>query len=103
MVRGLAAEEDRQLLVGDGSGGDMIGLCNEPNLIPRPLGSDTLLDAIPAGINDLRTGPSYTEPDCVVCHPNDALQIRLSKDLQDRYIAAALFPCRLPTYGASAW
>ena len=81
----------------------MVGLCNEPDLIPRPLGSDTLLDAIAAGIIDLRTGPSFTEPDTIVAHPNDALQIRLAKDLQDRYIASDPLTMQAPNVWGVPW
>lgn len=84
---GVVHEENHQLISGGGVAPAVLGILATPDVIPRPVSSDTKLDALQKAITDLRVGPSFTEPDGIVLHPNDFSDIVLAKDSQLRYLA----------------
>ena len=72
-ILGLISEENRQLLVGDGSGEDMVGLLNTPDILvvtrdlttPQPR-----LEAIHRAITRIRN-IGYGDATLIILHPND--------------------------------
>jgi len=90
---GLELELERQLISGDGSGGDMTGLASAATAF-TPASGDTALDSISRAKAQLETG-NFT-PDCVVLHPTDYSAMERLKDTDGNYIigqpAGALQP-----------
>lgn len=86
MIAGLIDTENEQLLRGDGTGTELLGLLNTAGILS--LGSTgTDLDAIATGINAIRV-TAHVEPDLIVMHPNDwaSSGFLLAKDSQGNYL-----------------
>jgi len=81
--------ENTQVLTGDGTGQNLLGLLNVSGILTRLKGTDTNLDAMEQAIADLRTGAAFCEPDAVVIHPTSWSIIRRTKDTQGRYLLNA--------------
>ncbi len=86
MIYGLMLQEEAQLLFGDGTGANLLGLV--PSATPYVAAftptAPTALDTI--GLAALQVATANFEPDGVVVHPADWLRIRLTKDSSGRYI-----------------
>lgn len=93
LMYGLRLLEDNQILNGDGTGENLLGVLNTPNIqeyawsdgVASPV-ADTKADAIrrAATLSFL----AYYEPSGVVLHPNDWEDIELTKDLEGQYLIA---------------
>ena len=93
LMYGLRLLEDTQLLNGDGTGENLLGVLQTPNIqtyawsagAHTPV-ADTKADAIrrAATLSFL----AYYEPTGVVLHPTDWEQMELSKDLNGQYLVA---------------
>lgn len=93
LMYGLRLLEDNQILNGDGTGENLLGVLNTPNVqeyawsdgVASPV-ADTKADAIrrAATLSFL----AYYEPSGVVLHPNDWEDIELTKDEQGQYLIA---------------
>ncbi|MFF2344235.1 phage major capsid protein [Pseudarthrobacter sp. NPDC058119] len=79
LQRLIIDQENFQLLNGDGTGQNLLGLLKTPGLLTRAKGSEASIDTIETAIADLRNGPSYCEPNVIVLHPNDWSLIRRTK------------------------
>ena len=86
LIRAITNAENTQVLSGDGTGENLLGLLNVSGILTRLKGTDTNLDAMEQAIADLRTGPAFVEPDAIVIHPASWSIIRRSKDSQLRYL-----------------
>jgi HK97 family phage major capsid protein len=76
--------EESQLLTGDGTGTNILGLLNRSGVqTSSGLGHSTI-DSIYLGITKVRT--AFAEPTAFVVHPNDWADIRLSKDTTGQYL-----------------
>lgn len=96
--------EETQLLNGDGTGANLVGLLNRPGLAPSipkggasattPVGpspaSDNSMDAIYRQITAIRT-TQWLEPDAIVIDPLAWQNILLSKNTQGAYYAQGPF------------
>lgn len=87
---GLMLEEDRQFLLGDGQGENVLGILNTPGVQQYPgayntPSTDTYIDALRRAIT--RVMLAEYEATGIVVHPNDWEKIELTKDSQGRYIA----------------
>ncbi|MGM9474339.1 phage major capsid protein [Pseudarthrobacter sp. YS3] len=89
LSRSVIDVENAQILNGDGVGENLLGLLNTSGILTRAKATDTALDAVEQSIADLRTGPSYVDPDVLVFHPTTWSTIRRSKDAQGRYLLGA--------------
>ena len=89
LSRLLIDVENAQILSGDGTGTNMLGLLNQTGLLTRAMGTDTQLDAIEQSFADLRVGPSLCAPTFAVMHPTTFSKIRRAKDTQGRYLLNA--------------
>ncbi|MEQ4520452.1 phage major capsid protein [Pseudarthrobacter sp. B907] len=87
LTRQITDAENWQLINGDGTGNNLLGLLNVSGTLSRMKGaSDTALDVIEMGITDLRNGPSFCEPDALIIHPSTWSTIRRNKNSQGNYI-----------------
>lgn len=81
--------ENAQLLNGDGTDTNMLGLLATPGILTRARGSDTALDAVEQAITDLRVAPAKATPTFAVMHPTTFSAVRRSKDQMGRYLLSA--------------
>jgi len=75
--------EEFQLLTGDGTGNNILGVLNVPGRLTQALLGNNI-DTIYMGITAIRT-QGFFEPDAVVIHPNNWAAIRLLKTTQGEY------------------
>lgn len=81
----VRARLDQQLLVGDGSAPNLMGLCNVVGVQSQAKGADPTPDAIAKAMDLVRTGGGY-EPDAIVMHPTDWQAVRLLRTADGIYI-----------------
>jgi hypothetical protein len=87
LSRQVQDAESWQLIQGDGTGNNLLGLLNVSGTLSRIKGAgDTSLDVIEQGITDLRNGPTVCEPDALIIHPSTWSTIRRAKNSQGNYI-----------------
>jgi hypothetical protein len=87
LTREITNAENNQLLNGDGTGDNLLGLLRQPGTLSRAKGAtDAALDVIDQGITDLRNGPSFCEPDSIIIHPSTWSAIRRTKNSLGNYI-----------------
>lgn len=98
--------EQAQVLSGDGTGANMVGLLNRPGLATSiakgsapSTGSDNSMDAVYRQITQIRT-TAFLEPDAVVVEPVAWENIILSKNTQGAYYANGPFVGNQP---ATLW
>ena len=93
LMYGLRLLEDSQILNGDGTGENLLGVLNTPG-IQEYAWSDGAVSPVPDTKADaLRRAATlsflaYYEPTGIVLHPNDWEDIELTKDSQGQYLIA---------------
>ena len=80
---------DAQLLNGDGTGENHLGILSQSTAFAKPTGFDTLAapnnyDVLRAAILQIQVEQFY--PDAIVLHPADATNMELLKDSEGRYL-----------------
>jgi HK97 family phage major capsid protein len=80
--------EEAQLLTGGGTGTDLTGLLNRPNIQTQALGGDSRPDAIFKAMQKVRgsAGLGFAEPTAIVMHPGDWTETKLLKTTTGEYI-----------------
>jgi len=79
--------ENWQVLNGDGTGDNLLGLLAVTGTLSRAKGAtDTALDVLEQGITDLRNGPSFCEPDAIIINPSTWSAIRRTKNTLGNYV-----------------
>ncbi|WP_430298001.1 phage major capsid protein [Sinomonas sp. B1-1] len=89
LLRAIVDAENSQILSGDGTGENLLGLLNTSGILTRAYGAGSetqKLDTLDLAITDLRNGAAYTEPDLVILHPTTWSGMRRTKDSQGRYL-----------------
>jgi hypothetical protein len=87
LQRQITDAENWQILNGDGTGDNLLGLLSVSGTLSRAKGaSDTALDILEQGITDLRNGPSFCEPDVLIIHPSTWSAIRRTKNTLGNYV-----------------
>lgn len=87
LQRQITDAENWQLLNGDGTGDNLLGLLNSVGTLSRAkAATDTALDVLEQGITDLRNGPSFCEPDSIIIHPSTWSAIRRTKNTLGNYV-----------------
>lgn len=86
LLYGLALKEEQQLLSGDGTGQNLLGMIPQATAFAAPItiAGATAIDNI--ALAALQTSLALYEPDGVVVNPADWWAMRLQKDTQGRYI-----------------
>jgi HK97 family phage major capsid protein len=76
---------DLQLMVGDGTGINLLGMINVSGVLVQAKGADTTVDAIYKAMDQVRVTGRAT-PGAVVIHPTNFQPVRLLKDTTGQYI-----------------
>lgn len=82
-------EEEDQLLNGDGTSPNLSGILDRTGLQTN-VGGGITPDNLYGQITAVRAD-AFLEPDAVVVHPNDWMDLRLTKDSNDQYYAGGPF------------
>ncbi|MDH6248010.1 phage major capsid protein [Mycobacterium sp. OTB74] len=88
LARAVYDCESDQIINGNGTAPNMLGILNTGGLLTRPVGSGTAIDAIVSAFADLRVGPSFAMADLVVLHPEDWRYLKLQKSTTGLYVLA---------------
>jgi hypothetical protein len=94
LARAVVDARNNQLLNGSGTGANMLGILNTSGLLSRSVGTDTPLDAIRKGINDLRAGSAFTRADTLITYPTTAADLQLQKTTIGSYVLDPSDPAR---------
>lgn len=96
LMYGLRLQEDAQILQGDGTGENLLGVLNTPGIQTYNWSSGA--NAAANQVKDSRADAlrravtlsllAYYEPSGIVIHPNDWEQIELTKDANGQYLVA---------------
>lgn len=94
LLYGLRLVEDEQLLLGDGTGQNLLGIFNTPGIQQYPANgsaftppaNETYVDAVRRAAT--RVMLAQYDPTGVVVHPYDWERMELTKDSQGRYLVA---------------
>jgi HK97 family phage major capsid protein len=86
LMRAVYDAENGEVLNGSGSSPHMLGLLNTSGILTRAMSSDTPLDAIRKGINDLRTGTAFAKASLIVVHPTTLADLELQKSSTGQYL-----------------
>jgi HK97 family phage major capsid protein len=81
----VKAREERQLLRGDGTGQNILGVYNRTGVQTVTGYGLSTIDSILKAISLVQTN-AFAEPTAMVVHPNDWFEIRTSKDLNGNYL-----------------
>ena len=93
LMYGLRLLEDQQILNGSGSGENLLGILNTPNIQTYAWSSGATLPVKDTKADALRRSATlsflaYYEPSGIVLHPNDWEDIELTKDANGQYLVA---------------
>jgi HK97 family phage major capsid protein len=81
----VKAREELQLLRGDGTGQNILGVYNRNGVQTVTGYGLSTIDSILKGITEIQKD-AFVEPTALVVHPNDWFDIRTSKDLNGNYL-----------------
>jgi len=84
----IRLELETQVLAGDGTGANILGLENLSGVQTYTLSSETDMDAIFKGITKVRAN-AFVQPDYILINPTDWQTITLTKDTLGQYILHA--------------
>ncbi|RIY00871.1 phage major capsid protein [Aureimonas flava] len=83
---GLALKEDEQLLMGSGTGENLLGMIPQATAYAAPftISGSTIIDQV--GLAVLQASLTDFPPDGIIMHPSDWMRIRLQKDAGGNFI-----------------
>jgi len=89
LLDGLALKEEQQLLVGDGTGQNLLGLVPQATAYDAPItvADLNIIDVIALGA--LQVANAYYEPDGAIINPGDWWAMRLLKNANGDYIVGS--------------
>jgi len=91
MVLGVQIKEEQQIYAGAGSGSQLTGITQRSGLqTAQAKGTDAAVDAIFKQITNIRKN-AFLEPDGIVIHPTDWMNLRLTVDSNGNYYAGGPF------------
>jgi HK97 family phage major capsid protein len=85
---GVRRKEEQQILSGDGTGQNILGILNRSGIQTQAKGADATMDAVYKAIQKVRgaSGAGFAEPTGMVFHPNDWTEIKLTKSTDGIYL-----------------
>jgi HK97 family phage major capsid protein len=81
--------ENYQLLQGNGTAPNQLGLFNATGTLTRQYnstGGDTIIDTVLEAVTDIRVGGAYAQADLILLHPTDWLAMRKLKTTFNSYV-----------------
>jgi hypothetical protein len=97
VYRAVIDAESDQVLNGDGTTNangttedNLLGILNVSGLLTRAKGTDSYIDALVKGFNDIRVGSAYGTADRIIMHPTTWTLVRTQKASTGAYLLAAL-------------
>lgn len=94
VYRAVIDAESDQVLNGDGTTSstedNLLGLLNTSGVLTRAKSTDTYIDALVKGFNDIRVGSAFGTADRVILHPTTWTLLRTQKATTGAYLLAAL-------------
>lgn len=75
---GLELRLENQIMAGNGSGDNLLGIVNTPNILSQEKKEDSVADAVHKGMTQMRLG--FIEPTGVAMYPTNWETVRLSRD-----------------------
>ena len=93
LMYGLRLLEDSQILNGDGTGENLLGVLQTPNIQEYAWSDGATLPVVDTKADAIRRAATlsflaYYEPSGIVMHPNDWEDIELTKDANGQYLVA---------------
>jgi hypothetical protein len=98
--RAIVDARTNQVVNGNGSGANMLGLVNVSGILTRSIGSDTPVDCIRKAINDIRVGSSFAKADLILMHPTTHADLTLQKSTTGQYLLDPENPARLGDFNS---
>ncbi len=93
LTRQIIDVENQQLLLGDGTGTNLLGLLNTTGIITRAVNPgppvEVSIETIEEAKTDIRVGSSFAEANIAVMNPLTWSKLRRTKDGQGRYLVDA--------------
>jgi len=93
LTRQIIDVENQQLLLGDGTGTNLLGLLNTTGILTRAVNPgppvEVSIETIEEAKTDIRVGASFAEANITVMHPLTWSKLRRTKDGQGRYLVDA--------------
>jgi HK97 family phage major capsid protein len=89
LYKAVVLEENDQLLNGNGTAPNQLGLFNTTGILTRTYtsgGADTQIDTLVEAANDIRVGSAYADADLIILNPSDWVTIRRLKTTFNSYI-----------------
>lgn len=88
----VSRREETQVLVGNGVGENITGIINTSGIQTQAKGADATPTAIMRAMGKVRgsAGSGFAEPDLIVLHPNDYIEIMSLQDTTGNYILQAV-------------
>ncbi len=90
LTRQIIDVENQQLLLGDGTGTNLLGLLNTTGIITRAVNPgppvEVSIETIEEAKTDIRVGSSFAEANIAVMNPLTWSKLRRTKDGQGRYL-----------------
>jgi hypothetical protein len=99
MNRAIVDARTNQVINGAGGTG-MLGLLNTSGTLTRAIGSDTPVDCVRKGINDIRIGSSFARADLILMHPTTHADLTLQKSTTGQYLLDPENPARLGDFNS---
>jgi Phage capsid family len=95
LFNAIVDAETNPVLNGSGSGPNMLGLLNTSGVLTRAIGSDTPIDCLRKGINDIRVGSAFAKADTILTHPTTWADLQLQKATTGAYLLNPSDPAAL--------
>ncbi|UGS26329.1 phage major capsid protein [Microbacterium resistens] len=86
----LAAKSEAQILSGDGTGTNLLGIRNRSGVQTHARGTDSVADALFKAIQKVQTATEFSA-DGLMIHPLDYQDLRLGKDGNGQYFGGGYF------------
>ncbi len=86
MYRAVIDSETDSIINGNGTAPNMLGILATSGTLTRAIGTDTPINALVKGFNDIRVGSSYGTADLVAMHPDTWTYVKTQTDSQGRYL-----------------
>jgi Phage capsid family len=86
LQRAVVDAETNQVISGNGTSPNLLGILNVSGVLTRAIGSDTAIDCIRKGIDDIRIGSAFAKADLILTHPTTWQDITLTKGTNGQYL-----------------